>query len=49
MSEIKIQPEDTDVNNANENAFVHSYMLGASWRAPRRGFRALTRCARWAG
>lgn len=49
MSEIKIQPEDTDekVINANENAFIHSYMLGASWRAPRRGFRALARCVRW--
>lgn len=47
MSEIRMQPGDTDVNNANENAFVHSYMLGASWRAPRRGFRALARCVRW--
>ncbi|MEP3428021.1 MAG: DUF1566 domain-containing protein [Roseibium sp.] len=49
MSEITIQPEDTEdeINNANENAFVHSYMVGGSWRAPRRGFRALARCVRW--
>ena len=36
-----------DINNADENAFVQSYMLGANWRAPRRGFRALARCVRW--
>jgi uncharacterized protein DUF1566 len=49
MSEIKIQPEDTEevVNNSDENAFVHSYMVGGSWRAPRRGFYALARCVRW--
>jgi hypothetical protein len=49
MSEITIQPDETDaeVINANENAFVHSYMLGGNWRAPRRGFRALARCVRW--
>jgi hypothetical protein len=49
MSEITIQPDDTDeeVINANENAFAHSYMLGGNWRAPRRGFRALARCVRW--
>lgn len=49
MSEITIQPEESDdvVLNANENAFVHSYMLGGNWRAPRRGFQALARCVRW--
>lgn len=49
MSEITIQPDesDEDVNNASENAFVHSYMLGGNWRAPRRGFQALARCVRW--
>ncbi len=47
MSETTIQPEDTEINNANENAFAQSYMLGANWRAPRRGFRALARCVRW--
>jgi hypothetical protein len=47
MSETTIQPEDTEINNANENAFAQSYMLGANWRAPRRGFGALARCVRW--
>ena len=49
MSEITIQPEETDedINNASENAFAHSYMLGGNWRAPRRGFQSLARCVRW--
>jgi len=47
MSETTLQPEDTEVDNAHENAFAHSYMLGANWRVPRRGFKALTRCVRW--
>ena len=47
MSETTLQPEDTEVDNAHENAFAHSYMLGANWRVPRRGFEALTRCVKW--
>ena len=47
MSETTLQPEDTEVDNAHENAFAQSYMLGANWRVPRRGFEALTRCVRW--
>ena len=47
MSETTIQPEDIDLDNANENAFAHSYMLGANWRAPRRGFSAMAHCVRW--
>jgi hypothetical protein len=47
MSDTTVQPEDIEINNANENAFAQSYMLGANWRAPRRGFRALARCVRW--
>jgi len=47
MSETTLQPEDTEVDNANENAFAQSYMLGANWRVPRRGFEAFTRCVRW--
>jgi hypothetical protein len=47
MSETTLQPEDTEVDNAHENAFAQSYMLGANWRVPRRGFDALTRCVRW--
>ena len=47
MSKTTLQPEDTEVDNAHENAFAHSYMLGANWRVPRRGFQALARCVRW--
>jgi len=36
MSETTIQPEDIEINNAKENAWAQSYMLGANWRAPRR-------------
>jgi hypothetical protein len=46
MSETTVQPEDKDVNNATENAWLQSYMLGGNWRAPR-NLRAYARCARW--
>lgn len=46
MSETTVQPEDLQINNANENAWVQSYMLGANWRAPRR-MKAFARCARY--
>jgi hypothetical protein len=46
MSETTVQPEDVDVNNATENAWLQSYMLGGNWRAPR-SLRAYARCARW--
>ncbi|MEH6651121.1 MAG: DUF1566 domain-containing protein [Motiliproteus sp.] len=36
MSETTVQPGDLNINNAKENAWLTSYMLGASWRAPRR-------------
>ncbi len=46
MSETTIQPEDKEINNATENAFVQSFMLGANWRAPR-SLKAYARCVRW--
>jgi hypothetical protein len=46
MSETTVQPEDKDINNATENAWLQSYMLGGNWRAPR-SLRAYARCARW--
>jgi hypothetical protein len=46
MSETTVQPEDVQINNANENAWAQSFMLGASWRAPRR-MKAFARCMRW--
>ena len=46
MSETTVQPEDKEINNAHENAWVQSYMLGANWRAPRR-LKGYARCVRW--
>jgi hypothetical protein len=46
MSETTVQPEDKEVNNATENAWLQSYMLGGNWRAPR-SLRAYARCTRW--
>lgn len=46
MSETIVQPEDKEINNAHENAWVQSYMLGANWRAPRR-LKGYARCVRW--
>jgi hypothetical protein len=46
MSETTVQPEDIQINNAQENAWAQSYMLGANWRAPRR-MKAFARCMRW--
>lgn len=46
MSETTVQPEDKEINNATENAWLQSYMLGGNWRAPR-SLRAYARCARW--
>ena len=46
MSETTVQPEDLQINNANENAWAQSFMLGAAWRAPRRML-AYARCMRW--
>jgi hypothetical protein len=46
MSETTVQPEDLQINNANENAWAQSFMLGAAWRAPRRML-AFARCMRW--
>ena len=46
MSEETIQPEDLVIENANENAFFQSYMLGGNWRGPRR-LQGLARCVRY--
>jgi hypothetical protein len=46
MSETTIQPEDMEFNNAHENAFFQSYMLGGNWRGPR-GMQGLARCVRY--
>ncbi len=46
MSETTVQPEDLEINNANENAFFQSYMLGGNWRGPRR-LEGLARCVRY--
>ncbi len=45
MSETTVQPEDLVINNAHENAFFQSYMLGGNWRGPRR-LEGLARCVR---
>jgi hypothetical protein len=45
MSESTVQPEDELANNAQENAFFQSYMLGGNWRGPR-GLKGLARCVR---
>jgi hypothetical protein len=46
MSESTVQPEDGEINNAKENAFFQSYMLGGNWRGPR-GLKGLARCVRY--
>jgi len=46
MSETTVQPEDLVINNAHENAFFQSYMLGGNWRGPRR-LEGLARCVRY--
>lgn len=46
MSETTVQPEDLVINNAHENAFYQSYMLGGNWRGPRR-LEGLARCVRY--
>ena len=48
MSETTVQPEDLNINNANENAFFQSFMLGGNWRGPR-GLEGLVRCVRYPG
>jgi hypothetical protein len=46
MSETTVQPEDLELNNANENAFFQSFMLGGNWRGPRE-LEGLARCVRY--
>ena len=46
MSETTVQPEDIEFNNAKENAFFQSFMLGGNWRGPR-GLEGLARCVRY--
>lgn len=46
MSETTVQPEDKEINNATENAWLQEFMLGANWRAPR-SKKAYARCTRW--
>jgi hypothetical protein len=46
MSETTVQPEDLEINNAHENAFFQSFMLGGNWRGPR-GLEGLARCVRY--
>ncbi len=46
MSETTVQPEDLEINNANENAFFQSFMLGGNWRGPR-NLEGLARCVRY--
>jgi hypothetical protein len=46
MSETTVQPEDLVINNAHENAFYQSFMLGGNWRGPRR-LEGLARCVRY--
>ncbi len=46
MSETTVQPEDLEINNANENAFFQSFMLGGNWRGPR-SLEGLARCVRY--
>jgi hypothetical protein len=45
MSETTVQPGDLDINNAKENAFFQSFMLGGNWRGPR-SLPGLARCVR---
>ena len=47
MSETTVQPEDLEINNAQENAYFQEYMLGGNWRGPRRGLQGLARCVRY--
>ncbi len=46
MSETTVQPEDLEINNAHENAFFQSFMLGGNWRGPR-ALEGLARCVRY--
>ena len=46
MSETTVQPEDIEFNNAKENAFFQSFMLGGNWRGPR-ALEGLARCVRY--
>jgi hypothetical protein len=46
MSETNVQPEDDLPNNAQENVFFQSYMLGGNWHGPR-GLNGLARCVRY--
>jgi len=46
MSESTVQPEDLEINNAHENAFFQSFMLGGNWRGPR-ALEGLARCVRY--
>jgi hypothetical protein len=46
MSETTVQPEDTELDNANENAFFQSFMLGGNWRGPR-NLEGIARCVRY--
>ncbi len=46
MSESTVQPEDIELDNANENAFYQSFMLGGNWRGPR-SLEGLARCVRY--
>jgi hypothetical protein len=45
MSETTVQPGDININNAKENAFFSSFMLGGNWRGPR-SLMGLARCVR---
>ncbi len=45
-TQTTVQPEDLVINNAHENAFYQSYMLGGNWRGPRR-LEGLARCVRY--
>ena len=47
MSETTVQPEDINIDNAQENAYFQEYMLGGNWRGPRRGLPGLARCVRY--
>jgi hypothetical protein len=46
MSETTVQPEELDIDNAKENAFFQSYMLGGNWRGLRE-LLGLARCVRY--
>ena len=46
MSETTVQPEDLNIDNALENAFFQSSLLGGNWRGPRT-LNGLARCVRY--